>query len=206
MNDFKDIFKKVHFWVFWYYFGSILSKKKFLRKNDFIIWNMLWYPTFMQKKYGKRSNSSKDIAVWEIERSDWSRAFKDISREQEFSRTCGFCRKLANQKRLRFMPFLVKTNGWIFCQSPKNIFLPFFGPFLSIFGQIVFSSKKMTSSYETCYGILPSCKKIQETAKRFKRYSSLRNRAIWLVESFQEYISRIRIFPDMRFSQKVSQP
>ena len=120
--------------------------------------------------------------------------------------TCGFRRKLDNHKRLRFMPFLVKTNGWIFCQSPKTLFLPFFGPFLSIFGQIYLFFEKMTSSYETCYGILPSCKKIQETAKRLKRYSRLRNRAIWLVESFQGYIWRTRIFPYMWFSQKVSQP
>ena len=129
------------------------------------------------KNYRKRSNGSKDIAVWEIERSDWSRAFKDISREQEFSRTCGFRRKLVNHKTLRFMPFLAKTNGWIFCQSPKTLFLPFLDPFCPFLVKFIFF-EKMTSSYETCYGILPSCKKIQKTVKRFKRYSRLRNRAI----------------------------
>ena len=185
--------------LFWVNFGQ----KKILWKNDFIIWNMLSY--LHAKKYKKRSNGSEDIAVWEIERSDWSRAFKDISREQEFSQTCGFRRKLANHETLRFMPFLAKTNGWFFCQSPKTIFTLFWTLFVHFWPNLFFF-ENMTASYETCYGILPSCKKIQKTVKRFRRYSRLRNRAIWLVESFKEYISRIRIFPDMRFSQKVSQP
>ena len=36
-----------------------------------------------QKKYKKRLNGSKYIAIWEIEQSDWSRDFKTKSREQE---------------------------------------------------------------------------------------------------------------------------
>ena len=37
-------------------------------------------------------------------------------------------------------------------------------------------------------------------------YSNLKNRAIWLVESFRSKISKIRIFLDTGFLQKVSQP
>ena len=92
----------VLFWVnsapFW---PILFSLKKWLHHMKHV---MVCY--LHAKNYRKRSNSSKDIAVWEIERTDWSRAFKDIPREQEFSRTCGFHRKLVNQKTLRFKPFL----------------------------------------------------------------------------------------------------
>ena len=37
------------------------------------------------KKYKKRLNGSKDIVIWKIEQSDWSRAFAHKSRELEFS-------------------------------------------------------------------------------------------------------------------------
>ena len=62
-------------------FTLFRGKKAFLQKNDNIILNVLWYSIFMQKNYKKRLNGSKDIVIWNIERSDWSRAFAPKSRE-----------------------------------------------------------------------------------------------------------------------------
>ena len=126
------------------------------------------------KKYKKRLNGSKDIVIWKIEWSDWSRAFKNISQEQEFSRTSGFRRKLVNHKTLHFKPFLTKTNGWIFCKSPKTLFFPIFGPFLPIFGKMRIFLKNRAPSLFYIYGPLTSCKKLKKTNEPILR--TLRHR------------------------------
>ena len=81
------------------------------------------------KKYKKRLNGSKDI-IWKIERSDWSGAFMNKSREWEFSQIWDLCRKLANHNTLHFRSFQEKSNDSILRRSPKSPFLPIFGPFL----------------------------------------------------------------------------
>ena len=69
---------------------------------------MLFY--VYAKNYKKQSNGSKDIAIWRIELSDWSRGQMPISREPEFSQTCNiFC----------FKPFLATSNDSILHKSRK---------------------------------------------------------------------------------------
>ena len=79
------------------------------------------------KNYKKRSNSSKDIAIRRIERSDWSKGEMPISREPDFSQTCGFRRMIENHNIFHFKPFLAKTNDSIFHKSPKTLILGTFG-------------------------------------------------------------------------------
>ena len=81
------------------------------------------------KKYKKRLNGSKDIAITRIEQFDWSRTFQPKSREPDFSQTWGLRRKLDNNKMLHFRPLLAKTNDSILHKSPKK-------PILGTFGQI----------------------------------------------------------------------
>ena len=85
------------------------------------------------------------------------------SREREFSQTWDFCRKLANHKTLHFRLFLAKTNDSFFCKSPKTLFLPIFGPFLSIFGKMRIFSKNRALSLFYIYGPLTSYKKLEKT-------------------------------------------
>ena len=85
------------------------------------------------KKYKKRLNGSKDIAIWKIEWSDWSRAFTYKSQEWEFSQIQDLHRKLANHNTLLFRSFLAKTNDSILHKIPKTLFLGLFGPFFPIF-------------------------------------------------------------------------
>ena len=79
------------------------------------------------KKYKKRSNGSKDIEIRRIERSDWSKGEMPISREPDFSQTCGFRRMIENHNIFRFKPFLATSNDSIFRKSPKTLILGTFG-------------------------------------------------------------------------------
>ena len=79
------------------------------------------------KKNKKRSNGSKDISIWRIELSDWSRGQMPISREPDFSQTCGFRRMIENHNIFHFKPFLATSNDPIFHKSPKTLFLGTFG-------------------------------------------------------------------------------
>ena len=88
------------------------------------------------KKYKKWLNGSKDIAIWEIERSDWVRAFRHKSRERDFSQIWGSRRKLANHNALHFRSFLAKTNDSILRKCKKKTFLPIFGPFFPFWGKL----------------------------------------------------------------------
>ena len=58
------------------------------------------------KKYKKRSNGSKDIAIRRIEQSGWSKGEMPISRKPDFSQTCGFRRMIENHN---ILPFLTKN-------------------------------------------------------------------------------------------------
>ena len=75
------------------------------------------------KNYKKRLNGSKDIVIWKIKWSDWSRAFCPKFPEREFSQIWNLHSKLANHKTLHFRPFLAKTNDLILLKSPKTLFL-----------------------------------------------------------------------------------
>ena len=79
------------------------------------------------KNYKKRSNGSKDIAIRRIERSDWSKGEMPISREADFSQTCGFHRMIENHNIFRFKPFLATSNDSILHKSPKTLILGTFG-------------------------------------------------------------------------------
>ena len=110
------------------------------------------------KNYKKRLNCSKDIVIWKIERSDWSRAFMNKSREWEFSQIWDLCRKLANHNTLHFKSFLAKTNNSTWCKSPNPPFLPIFRPFFHFFEKWEFSWKIRLSSLLCLYVTLTSCK------------------------------------------------
>ena len=128
------------------------------------------------KTYRKRSNGSKDIAVWEIKRSDWSRTFKNISQEQEFSRTCGFRRKLVNHKMLRFKSFLVKTNGSFFLSKSKNPILALFWTLFVHFWSNLFFSKKWLHHMKYVMVFYHHAKKYK------KRSNSSKDIAVWEIE------------------------
>ena len=96
------------------------------------------------KKYKKLLNGSKDIVIWKIEWSDWSRAFAHKFREWEFSQIWNWCRKRANHNVLHLRPFLAKTNDSIFHKSPKPLFLGLFGPFFPE----IFSEKSGSVTFE----------------------------------------------------------
>ena len=81
------------------------------------------------KNYKKRSNGSKNITIRRIELSDWSRAKMPISREPDFSQTCGFRRMIENHNIFRFKPFIAISNDSIFRKIPKP-------PILGTCGQI----------------------------------------------------------------------
>ena len=53
--------------------------------------------------------------------SDWPRAFSAITRERDFSRTCGFRRKLEDIMFFHFKQKKVHINGLDFRQNAKNL-------------------------------------------------------------------------------------
>ena len=111
-------------------FYLILAKFFFFRKNEFIMSNMLFYSTFMQKIH-KTVKRFKDIAVREIEQSEWPRAFRAVTQELEFSQICSFHRMIESHNNfnfitiypnmVRFLSKLKITNFWAilapFCPS-----------------------------------------------------------------------------------------
>jgi len=131
MSQFWAIYKKVdfpncpaHFCSFLPFLGANVHfsiKVTNHLKTSYGILSMVFY--LHAKKYKKRLNGSKDIVIWKIERSDWSRAFAPKSREREFSQIWDLCRKLANHKTLHFRSFLAKTNDSILHESPKKNYL-----------------------------------------------------------------------------------
>ena len=58
--------------------------------HDIYLWLLLnWI--YHHAKYGRiYLSGSWDIEIWKMEQSDWLRAFFKISREPDFSQTCGF--------------------------------------------------------------------------------------------------------------------
>ena len=113
---------------------------------------MLFY--LYAKKYKNRLNGSIDIAIWGIEQSDWSRAFKHKSREREFSQIWTLRRKLANYNTLHFRSFPAKINNSILRKSPKSPFLPIFGPFFPFFGKMRILPKNVVRG--SLYPLIPS--------------------------------------------------
>jgi len=55
----------------------------------------------------------------------------------------------------------------------------------------------VNNSITKVYGSISSCKKLSKTGAQFRRYSNLKNQAIWLVESFRTYSWKTRISPDI---------
>ena len=108
-------------------FCPIWAKQDFFfQKSHCTILNVLWFSIFMQKNK-KRSNGSKDIALRRIERCDWSRDKILISRELEFSQTCGFRRMIEKHNGFHVSPLLAKYNDSILRRSPKTLILGTFG-------------------------------------------------------------------------------
>ena len=127
MSQFWAIYKKVDFvqllppfWAFLDLFPHFSEKWQHLLKRLMVF-------HLHAKKYKKRLNGSKDIVIWKIKQSDWSRAFAHKSRE--FSQIWDLRRKLANHKMLHFRSFLAKTNDSILHKSPKVYFGAFFHHF-----------------------------------------------------------------------------
>ena len=79
------------------------------------------------KKYKTRSNGSKDMAIRRIEQSDWLRGQMPVSRELEFSQTCGFRRMIEKHNGFHVRPLLAKTNDSILHKSPKPLIWGTFG-------------------------------------------------------------------------------
>ena len=85
--NFEQYTKKVdfsncsaHFWPFLPFF---VEKCIFPEKWQQHLQRLMVFYLYA-KKYKKQMNGSKDIVIWKIERSDWSRAFGHKSREWEF--------------------------------------------------------------------------------------------------------------------------
>ena len=93
--------------------------------------------------------------------------------------------------------FSDKTNDSILNYYRKSPILGHFGHFLPNLGQTRILPKTPALSLFYVYYPLTSCKKSSKTAERFRRYSNLKNRTIWLAESFRPYNLRTRFFPDM---------
>ena len=116
-----------------------------------------------KKNYKKRLNGSKDIVIWKIERSDWSRAFTHKSQERKFSQIWGWCRKLANYNTLHFRSLLSKTNDSIFHTSPKSSFLCILVPFFPFLGKMRIFLKNLAPPLLCPYGPGTSYKKSEKS-------------------------------------------
>ena len=81
------------------------------------------------KNQSEISTTSGDTSNQRILQSDWPRALWAITREPEFSQTCGFREKSDNNSTLHFRPFPAKTNDSILRKSQKSPFLGHFGHF-----------------------------------------------------------------------------
>ena len=110
------------------------------------------------KNYKKQLNGSKDIVIWKIERSDWSRAFKNKSREWEFSQIWDLHRKLANHNVLHFRSFYQKLRTQFCTKVQKAHFCPFLDPFFHFLGKMRIFLKNPVLSLLSIYGPLTSCK------------------------------------------------
>ena len=75
-------------------------------------------------------NGSREITISRIERSDWPIAFQAISREPDFSWTCGFRRIIEDHKTFHFTEKKVHINELDFRQITEK---PIFGPFWDLF-------------------------------------------------------------------------
>ena len=81
----------------------------------------------------------KNCVVWRILNSDWSRGFRTINQETDFSQFLKNTRKLLDDhyKSIRvsllfsYSTKKVQKTGLHCCQKPKNLIL---GPFLRLFG------------------------------------------------------------------------
>ena len=155
--------RKCHKCPFLHHFGPVLPNlgqiglfsKKSLHHLKRV---MVFY--LYAKNYKKRSNGSKDITIRRIELSDWSRGEMPISREPDFSQTCGFRRMIENHNIFRFKPFLVTSNDSIFHKSPKKTILGTFG---QIWAKPDFFPKNRALSLFCVYGPLTSCKISEKT-------------------------------------------
>ena len=58
-----------------------------------------------------------------------------------------------------------------------------------------------THSLTSSYGCIIAYKKLAQTVQPFLRYSNLKNRAIWLVNTILGHKTRTGFLPNMRFSQ-----
>ena len=108
-------------------FCQIWAKQDFFSKKSLHHLKRVMVLYLYAKNYKKRSNGSKNITIRRIKLSDWSRAKMPISREPDFSQTCGFRRMIENHNIFRFKPFLATSNDSIFHKSPKTLFLGTFG-------------------------------------------------------------------------------
>ena len=79
------------------------------------------------KYQNKTSSPSRDISNQRILQSDWLKTFLALTREPDFSQTCGFRRMTENHNIFRFKPFLATANDSIFHKCPKTLFLGTFG-------------------------------------------------------------------------------
>ena len=162
MTCFQENNENVYFW-------TNLGQMRFFTKTllHHLKRAMVFY--FYAKNYKKQLNGSRDIVVWKIEWSDWSRAFEPKSREPEFSRTWGLHRNLDNNKTLNFRPFPAKTNKSILWNYRNSQFLGHFGPFLPKFGQTRYFGENRAVSLLSVYGPITSCKRSEKNNEPIPR-------------------------------------
>ena len=104
--------------------------------HDIYLWLLLnWI--YHHAKYGRiYLSGSWDIEIWKMEQSDWLRAFFKISREPDFSQTCGFRWIMQDTELNKFREFqkYSMTRFWekyekphflaLFPLFPKNQIFP----------------------------------------------------------------------------------
>ena len=79
------------------------------------------------KNQNETSSPSRDISNKIFLQFDWLIAFWAITRDPDFSQTCGFRRMIEKHNSFHFRPILAKNNDSILHKCPKTLILGTFG-------------------------------------------------------------------------------
>ena len=79
------------------------------------------------KTQNETSSPSRDISNQRFLQFDWLIAFWSITRDPDFSETCGFRRMIEKDNSFHFRTLLAKTNDSILHKCPKTLILGTFG-------------------------------------------------------------------------------
>ena len=96
-------------------------------QSDTLSFFLSWMSVSMQKNQNETSSPSRDISNQRFLQFDWLIAFWAITRDPDFSQTCGFRTVIENHNIFHFKLFLTKTNDSILHKCPKKTILGTFG-------------------------------------------------------------------------------